>query len=351
MIIPLLKSKNNIIAYVAIWLAIFFIHGGILFFILKQGIGYSATDSLIFNFVFLLLGLSLWFPCKYISLENNSAFKAISSHAISAFITSGIWIYIGQLLITSLYPEKNSFVNSTLIWRFIIGLLFYIVIVAINYVIIYYNNFREKLIHESKLNTLVKEAELRSLKYQINPHFIFNSLNSISSLTLSDPEKAREMTIKLSSFMRGTLSKNEKQMSLLGDEINNVKLYLEIEKVRFEDKFDFVENIHEACMKAEVPGMLLQPLFENAIKHGVYESTDKVTIKLSCKAENNYLKIIVENNFDPEAVSKRGERIGLKNIENRLELIYNEAGLIKTKKENNIFTAVILIPLTKKQRI
>ncbi|MFH1195951.1 MAG: histidine kinase [bacterium] len=348
MIIPVLKNKKSIITYSSIWMALLLCHIGIIIIVLKQDIEYAAVDGLVFNAIYFLLGTTLWFPCQYISFENNSPLKIFLGHSIAAIFTSGLWVYIGQLLVVSVFPDKRELIVSTLVWRLIIGLLFYIVMVAVYYVIIYYNNFKDKLTHESKLNTLVKEAELRSLKYQINPHFIFNSLNSISSLTLSNPDKAREMTIKLSSFMRGTLSKNENQMSKLGDEIENVKLYLEIEKVRFEDKFDFVENIHEDCSKAVVPAMLLQPLFENAIKHGVYESTEKVTISISCKPDNNYLKITVENNFDPDAVSKRGERIGLKNIETRLELIYNEAGLLKTKKENNIFTATVLIPINKK---
>ena len=139
---------------------------------------------------------------------------------------------------------------------------------------------------------MVKEAELKSLKYQINPHFIFNSLNSISSLTISDPQKAQEMTIKLSSFLRSTLSKNEKQKSKLSEEISNAKLYLDIEKVRFDDKFEFIEEVENACKDMEVPSMILQPLFENAIKHGVYESLEKVTIKMKCFSEKEYFKII-----------------------------------------------------------
>jgi LytS/YehU family sensor histidine kinase len=225
-----------------------------------------------------------------------------------------------------------------------IGILFYSIIVAVDYVIIYYNNFRQKLFRESELNALVKEAELKSLKYQINPHFIFNSLNSISSLTLSNPDKAREMTIKLSSFLRSTLSKNEKQKSKLVEEISNAKLYLDIEKVRFSDKFEFLEELESECKDMEIPSMILQPLFENAIKHGVYESLEKVVIKLKCGPEKEYLKIVVENNYDPESVPRKGEGIGIKNIQQRMKLIYNQDNLVTVEKNNGLFKVNIFIP-------
>ena len=146
--------------------------------------------------------------------------------------------------------------------------------------------------------------------------------------------------------MRSTLAKNEKQKSKLADEINAGKLYLDIEKIRFEDKFDFVEQVKPECKELEVPSMILQPLFENAIKHGVYESLDKVTIILSCGMEKEYFKITVENNFDPEAVPRKGSGIGIKNIQNRMKLIYGQDNLVRVEKKVNIFRVNIFIPMS-----
>ena len=166
---------------------------------------------------------------------------------------------------------------------------------------------------------------------------------------MTDPAKAREMTIKLSQFLRSTLSKNERQKSKLSEEIANAKLYLEIEKVRFGERLDFVEDMQKYCADIEVPSMILQPLFENSIKHGVYESIDTVVIKLLCRIEKDYLIITVSNNFDPEAVSSKGEGIGLRNIRSRLKLIYNQENLLVSKKEKSQFTVNIYIPLLKKE--
>ena len=238
----------------------------------------------------------------------------------------------------------KQFLEDSLIWRFNLGIIFYVIIIVIYYMAFYYKGFREKTAQEIQLKSLIKDSELKSLKYQLNPHFVFNSLNSISSLTISDPAKAREMTIKLSSFLRKTLSYNDKQMTPLKYEIENSRLYMDIEKIRFGDNLGFEEELNDECRKVEIPSMLLQPLFENAIKHGVYESTEKINIRLTCKKENQYLKITLQNNFDPEGVSRKGEGIGLKNIKERLRLIYNQDNLITFDKLENLFTVNIYIP-------
>jgi LytS/YehU family sensor histidine kinase len=213
--------------------------------------------------------------------------------------------------------------------------------------VIYYSEFRDKESRESELKNLVTEAELKSLKFQINPHFIFNSLNSMSALTTINPEKAREMILKLADFLRYTLANNERQQNTLREELKNIKLYLDIEKIRFEDKFDFTEDISMPCLDTKVPNMILQPLFENAIKHAVYETLDKVTIKLCCAPDNGYMRISLENNFDPGAKSSRpGTGVGLANIKNRLQLIYGRDNLIEIKKEESLFKVTLFIPAT-----
>jgi LytS/YehU family sensor histidine kinase len=196
------------------------------------------------------------------------------------------------------------------------------------------------------MRNLVTEAELKSLKFQINPHFIFNSLNSMSALTTIDPDKAREMILKLADFLRYTLANNEKQKNKLSDELKNIKRYLDIEKIRFEDKFEYVEEVQEDCSDITVPNMILQPLFENAIKHAVYETLETVTLKLNCSKDENFLRLSVENDFDEESNNKKGAGIGLKNIQNRLELIYHQNNLMEIVKSDHLFKVNLYIPLS-----
>jgi len=183
------------------------------------------------------------------------------------------------------------------------------------------------------------------LRSQINPHFLFNSLNSISSLTITDPEKARDMVIKLSDFMRYALSKKDEQPVSLRSELENLNLYLEIEKVRFGDRLSTEEIIEERCLEVKMPVMILQPLYENAIKHGVYESTESVLIRTKVSCNNGYLEIIISNNYDLTPASVKGTGTGLINVVRRLELVYGKKASIRTTKENSIYTVSLFIPV------
>ena len=345
---PFISNKKVLVTYSIVWLFIYSVHLSILNFFLNIPLVPSILDSVFFNGLYQLIGVSLWYTVSFNSLDTYNSAKIFLNHIAAAVITSGLWISLGYYIMTNVVQGErvySDFLAASLLWRFLIGILFYAILISVDYVIIYYTNFQEKLLREVELNALVKEAELKTLKYQINPHFIFNSLNSISSLTISNPPLAHEMTIKLSLFLRSILSKNEKQKNKLGEEIANAKLYLDIEKVRFADKFEFIEELQEGCKELEVPSMILQPIFENAIKHGVYESLDKVTIKLSCGMENEYFKIMIENDFDPDAIPRKGEGIGIKNIKNRLKLIYNQENLLTVVKTNSIFRVNIYIPV------
>ena len=151
-------------------------------------------------------------------------------------------------------------------------------------------------VQESKLKEKIKEAELQTLKSQINPHFLFNGLNSISSLTLSDPERAHDMIIKLSGFLRYSLAHDPNKLIPLKSEIENMESYVAVEKTRFGDKLIFEKEVCKGCDNKNVPFLILQPLIENAIKHGVYESTKPVVIKLFCKETTDDKLLIAVSN-------------------------------------------------------
>jgi LytS/YehU family sensor histidine kinase len=217
----------------------------------------------------------------------------------------------------------------------------------IYYVIIYYNDLQKKLENEARLNEIVKDSELNLLKAQINPHFLFNSLNSVSSLTMSNPVKAQEMVIKLSDFLRYTISRDKEKLSTLNSELENTRRYLDIEQVRFGSRLEYEFRIDDRCLSLEMPVMILQPLFENAVKHGVYESTGKVTISTTGELFEGYMQIVITNNFEPGAPSKKGAGIGLKNIRERLKLIYRNEQLLETRVVGNLFGATLIIPAIK----
>jgi len=342
---PPLKNSNSQISIIAIvgimGLSLFLL----LYFLFENSIEISLLDSIITSLLFVLISLSLWYPTNYMSLDNHSLVNVILNNILIAIIATSLWLYVSYFIVTSVFQEYEEFFLYSSIWRFTIGMLLYIIVIILYYVIIYYNNFTQKVLSESNFNALMTEAELKSLKYQINPHFLFNALNSISSLTISNPEKAQEMSINLSDFLRKTLSVNDVKKILLIEEIENIKLYLKIEKVRFEDRLEFNFDIPEKCNDIFIPNMILQPLVENAIKHGVYESSETVEINLSCKIKEKFVEIKVSNTYDPSSVSNIGEGIGLSNINSRLKLIYKRTNLVSITKSDNIFTVLLLIPI------
>ncbi|MEM7299273.1 MAG: histidine kinase, partial [Bacteroidota bacterium] len=177
-----------------------------------------------------------------------------------------------------------------------------------------------------------------------NPHFIFNSLNSISALTTTIPEDAREMVIKLSDFLRYSLGKENSELNPLKQEIQNVSIYLDIEKVRFGEKLKFEKIVKEDCLNVKVPNLILQPLIENAIKYGVYDSIEAVTIRLNCEKKEDLLFIRIHNNFDKESVASKGEGIGLNNVRKRLQLVFGRADLLEINKGKDQFEVTLKIP-------
>jgi len=317
----------------------------LLYFIFDNSIEIALLDSFITSMLFALISLSLWYPTNYMSLDNRSLLNVITNNIIVATIATTLWLYVSYFIVTTVFQKYEEFFLYTSIWRFTIGILLFIIAIVLNYVIIYYNNFREKVLSESNFNALMTEAELKSLKYQINPHFLYNALNSISSLTISNPEKAQEMAINLSNFLRKTLSVNDVKKILLKEEIESIMLYLKIEEVRFEDRLEFEFDIPEGCNDIFIPNMILQPLIENAIKHGVYESSENVKINLSCEIKENFVEIKISNTYDPTSISNIGEGIGLSNINSRLKLIYKRTNLVSITKADNIFTVLLLIPI------
>ena len=166
----------------------------------------------------------------------------------------------------------------------------------------------------------------------------------MSALTEIDPGKAKSMILKLADFLRYILATNERVKNKLSEELKNIRLYLDIEKVRFEDKFEYKEEIEAECENIEIPNMLLQPLFENVIKHAVYETLDKVVLTLKCKRQDDCLKITIENDFDETSSPKKGTGLGLKNIHERLKLIYHMDNLMDVKKEKGKFSVTLFIP-------
>jgi LytS/YehU family sensor histidine kinase len=215
----------------------------------------------------------------------------------------------------------------------------------ISWIIYSYEEQQRNEKRKTEAEKLTREAELFKLRKQLHPHFLFNSLNSISALTGSRPEEARRMVQQLADFLRGTLKNEEELQVTLEEELRLLQLYLDIEKVRFGHRLDTSIEKDETCLTAQIPQLLLQPIVENAIKFGLYDTTENVLIKLVAKREDHILSVSVQNPFDAStSSSQKGTGFGLSSIARRLHLLYGRNDLLETKTEGNTFITTVKIP-------
>lgn len=310
----------------------------------------SIADSVISILIFSGISLSLWYPFSYFRSGSRKIISTISNLTITGAITLILWIILTRYIMVAIYPTNSELMGyweASLPYRIASGAFMYTLVIMTYYLTVSMINLSEKNAREARLESVVKETELKMLRSQINPHFLFNSLNSISYLTITDPEKARDMVVKLSEFMRYALSRKDEQPVTLRSELENLNLYLEIEKVRFGDKLSTEELIEDECLDFRIPVMLLQPLYENAVKHGVYESTETVKITTRARIEEGYMIITISNNYNPAPSVKKGTGTGLSNVARRMELFYGDKASMKSERVNNQFTVNLYMPVEK----
>jgi two-component system LytT family sensor kinase len=242
-------------------------------------------------------------------------------------------------------PAYISFISQSLVIRFFTDFL------AIGWMamisMIWYSQLDQKENEKRKTEAekLARDAELYNLRQQLQPHFLFNSLNSINALIGFKPDEARKMIHQLSDFLRGTMKKDDQQQVTLAEELQHLNLYLEIEKVRFGHRLKTEISCDENCASTVLPSMMLQPIVENAIKFGLYDTTEEVIVSIRGELEGNYLQLIIQNPFDPKTSRPRqGTGFGLSGVQRRLYLLFARNDLIETHANDNIFTTIIKIP-------
>lgn len=232
--------------------------------------------------------------------------------------------------------------------------LMYWMIVAVIFTFDYYKKFNENRLIASQLQSKLSLAELNMLKMQIHPHFLFNTLNTISALVHKNPEDADKMISRLSDLLRTSLDYSGKHFVTLREEIDFLNLYLEIQKVRFKERLKVVINIDPASLNLEVPAIILQPIVENSIKHVLEKTKDVCEIKISSSVKNNILTLEVTDNgpgiLESNYINKEG--VGLSNVKSRLSQIYSNDQSLKIKNlESGGLLVSIEIPIQKNRNL
>ncbi len=304
----------------------------------------ALADSVISNGVLAIACIILSNMLGYYQPKNERMFSLILLTAVLTVIVVFVTNYSLNYLF--LYQKDyQSFLDTTLPFKAIVVFLCLAWCAIAN--ILWYRLEEQSEMQGRLLATqnLAKEAELNKLRHQLQPHFLFNSLNSVYALTIVNPTEAGTMITKLASFLRGTLKRDDEVWVNVAEEMEYIQLYLDIEKVRFSHRLTIDVQIAEETLGLCLPGTLLQPIVENAIKFGLYNTSAAITITVRVKLENNALVICVANPFDPEMKASKGTGFGLSAIRRRLYLLFADSNLLQTETQNNnLYITTLKIP-------
>ncbi len=315
------------------------------------GLGWVSATLLVVPLclIYAFVCMSAWYSCKASPIQTTLPRRLFLKHTVAAVIVSLLWVEVAKL-IAYLLSQMQAFQGLDQKFApqapllFAAGFLLYSLAVASNYVILEIEESRAAQARVLETSVLARDAELKALKAQINPHFLFNSLNSISALTSIDAARAREMCILLADFLRMTLGLGEKTVVPLREELELLQRFLAIEKVRFGERLHIDAHIDTQTETCLLPPLLLQPLVENAIIHGVATLPAGGTVRLSAECSGERLHLSVENSVDPDAPAPRKGGLGLANVRLRLEARYGKDATLRATAGEELFRVTISLP-------
>ncbi len=313
-------------------------------------LGEAAALAIPMTILFAFLGLSAWYPVKSAPAAAGRLGRLVLTHAIASAVTSAVWVFLGGALarLIALVPALSDLparYTAEVPVLFGAGFLLYLLSVALHYVLLEFEAARDAERRESALEILARQAELEALKAQIQPHFLFNSLNSISALVGSDPARAREMCVSLADFLRQTLSVGERRGIPLRDEIALAMRYLDVERVRFGRRLTVETAASAEAESVVIPPLLLQPLVENAVVHGIATLTEGGIVRLEAERTGHRLRIVIENPYDPDAPARPRSGLGLRIVRDRLFALYGSDALFAARRLDGRHLAILSIPL------
>jgi two-component system sensor histidine kinase AlgZ len=351
---PLFARASRFLLYLAAWLV-----GGVLLAIPLVAITPRPfVDVLAFAVPLAILygGICLgaWWVCLSRPLTGENPMPAILSQLAAAGLSATLWAIAATawgLALASMksMPPDRAVLLSDVMLLFGISVPLYLLSAVAHYLLLALEDSHAAAQRALALQVTAREAELRAVRSQLNPHFLFNSLNSINALVGTDPEGARRMCEGLGDFLRRTLQLGARETVTLADELALVDRYLAIEQVRFGQRLTVEQDVDAAACACRLPPLLLQPLVENAIKHGVADRIEGGRVRLSARRESGRLVIILENPFDADARMRAGEGMGLEIVRRRLEALGDAR--LSTAREDGRFRVTLSLPALEEREV
>ena len=348
---PILENRQRLVIYLLAWLPI----AAIFTIILKRGLAGSWLEALLIaapmSLLYAFMCLSAWYVCLAAPMPQQSATRLVTTLSVASLFASGAWFALGEVWVLAVepwvdFPDLNDRYVTQFPPIFLNGVTLFLLAAAAHYLLITLDRSREVEKRALELQVLAREAELKALRAQIDPHFLFNSLNSISALTVSDPQGARNMCLLLADFLRTSLVLGAKQQIPVAEELRLVDSFLNIEKVRYGKRLSVVRSVDPECDGCLVPPLLIQPLVENAIRHGIAPLIDGGAVRLDVHREGEAVEILLENPVDPlgGAKAQAGAGLGLENVRSRLAKLFPSQSLVNVSRDENRFQVRLRFP-------
>jgi two-component system, LytTR family, sensor kinase len=292
-----------------------------------------------------------YYVCKGLPLGQSSWLILLSTHGLTVFVIVALWIFTGEAYATLLQNyltgsdwlllfDESRYINLSIVF------IQFEMIVLIHYLFFAIEKTRDLEQAALKQKLLVSQAELQTLKATVHPHFLFNSLNTLANIALSAPEQAHRFCLLIADFLRYSVAYSKRSSAQFKDELEHVQNYLGIERERFGERLQISFDVSDDVMDVEVPPLILFPIIENAIKHGIDSCLEGGTLSVSARVNESMLVVEVSNPVDALGIKQKGTGHGLASIRQRLKTRYSEDSLLKTERKTDSFTVKLYLPMT-----
>jgi len=345
---PILAFRGRLGPYLAAWVPL----AGLLAGLLRiGGVAWlqAAVLAVPLAVVYAFMCLAAWYPCQSAPLGKASFARVITTQAAAAVLSALLWLFLADTWLVFLeqfpaFATIGEHFPRLVAVLLAVGVVLYALAAALHYLLTGFEAERRAERDRLELEVLAREAELRALRAQIDPHFLFNALNAVSSLISADPAGARTMCIELGEFLRESLRLGGVATIPLAEEIGLAERYLGIERVRFGARLRVERDVDEAAGACAVPALILQPLVENAVRHGVARLVEGGVVRIVARCSGGSLQVTVENPVGPGAVAAGGTGLGLANVHKRLAATYGAEGSFAAGATAGTFRASLTLP-------
>jgi hypothetical protein len=346
---PILADRRRLFLYLAAWVPL----AGILVLILSQQGSLTLGEASLFafpvDFVYAFVCLGSFYLSLAVPLDRSAILRTLMPLAGAALVSASLWLVVARAWLRFL--TANGFVRDaegafSAVQPVFFGraLLLFAIACLLHYLLIAFEESRRAETQALEFQVLSREAELKTLRAQVHPHFLFNALNSVVSLIKSDPEAARKTCVMLADFLRKSLTLGGRDTIPLADEVALAESLLSIEKVRFGSRLTFTASVEEAARTCEVPPLILQPLVENAVTHGISNLLEGGDVRVVARRRGDRLEVTVANPKDADGSPRKGTGLGIENVRRRLLAVYGEAAHLAVRSEPKHFQVDLELP-------